>query len=165
MKSADYIKPADLAAVVAGGAVCAVKYALREAPDDDAYLSELVERIETRFIVSGRRTFGHQLTNFKLHGFTSGSVSIAPALSAALLQAFKSGNGPRFARSLCPLKTCATATRHGAYCTPRLRSGVAHTGPLLPFLRNLSDKALLDAIGRAARELLALNVEALNEPA
>jgi dihydrodipicolinate synthase/N-acetylneuraminate lyase len=40
-------------------------------------------------------------------------------------------------------------------------SGVADTGPLLPFLSNIEDQALLERIGRAARELFALNETAL----
>ena len=40
-------------------------------------------------------------------------------------------------------------------------AGIAETGPLLPFLSDISDPALLEDIGRAARALLAQNEEAL----
>lgn len=172
VKSADYIKPADLAAVVADGAVCAIKYALvRQDPDDDAFLAELVQRVDTKFIVSGigeRPAISH-LTRFKLNGFTSGSVCVAPALSAALLQALKAGDGKRAAalrEKFLPLEDLRDAhsplrVLHAAVAL----SGVADTGPLLPFLSNLTDKTMLDNIGRASRELLALNEAALKEAA
>jgi dihydrodipicolinate synthase/N-acetylneuraminate lyase len=168
VKADNYITPADLAAVVADGAVCAVKYALvRQDPDDDAYLSELVQRVDTKFIVSGigeRPAISH-LQKFGLTGFTSGSVCIAPALSAAMLQALKAGDVARaeeLRQKFLPLEDLRDAASplrvlHAAVTA----SGVADTGPLLPFLSNIEDQALLERIGRAARELFALNETAL----
>lgn len=164
VKSADYIKPADLAAVVADGAICAVKYALvRENPDDDAYLADLVQRIDTSMVVSGigeRPAISH-LTKFRLTGFTSGSVCLAPALSTAMLQALKAGNVERaaalrekfmpledFRDGHSPLRVLHAAVAAG---------GIADTGPLQPFLSNLTDATLLEGIGRVARDLVAQN--------
>ena len=172
VKADNYITPADLARVVADGAVCAIKYALvRDNPDDDRFLDELVQRVDTKFIVSGigeRPAISH-LTKFKLTGFTSGSVCIAPALSAALLKALKAGDGKQAAElraKFLPLEDLRDGysplrVLHAAVDA----AGVAKTGPLLPFLSNLTDKALLERIGQASRELLALNQQALQERA
>lgn len=172
VKADNYITPADLARVVADGAVCAIKYALvRDNPDDDRFLDELVQRVDTKFIVSGigeRPAISH-LTKFKLTGFTSGSVCIAPALSAALLKALKAGDGKRAAElraKFLPLEDLRDGysplrVLHAAVDL----SGVAKTGPLLPFLSNLTDKGLLDRIAQASRDLLALNQQALQERA
>lgn len=172
VKADNYITPADLARVVADGAVCAIKYALvRDNPDDDRFLDELVQRVDTKFVVSGigeRPAISH-LTKFKLTGFTSGSVCIAPALSAALLKALKAGDGKRAAdlrAKFLPLEDLRDGysplrVLHAAVDL----SGVAKTGPLLPFLSNLTDKSLLDRIAQASRDLLALNQQALQERA
>lgn len=170
VKSADYISPTDLAAVVADGAVCAIKYALvRQDPDDDPYLSELTQCVDTKYIVSGigeRPAISH-LTKFKLNGFTSGSVSIAPALSAALLVALKAGDLTAAAdlrEQFLPLEDLRDGhsplrVLHAAVAA----AGIAETGPLLPFLSNLTDKAVLEDISKASRELLALNEAALTK--
>jgi 4-hydroxy-tetrahydrodipicolinate synthase len=172
IKSNDYITPTDLAAVVADGAICSIKYALvRKDPEDDAYLAELVQKVDTKLIVSGigeRPAISH-LTKFKLNGFTSGSVCVAPALSAALLKALKSGDGARAAalrEQFLPLEDLRDGhsplrVLHWAVAA----AGVAETGPLLPFLSNLTDKSVLDAVTQASRVLLAANEAALKQPA
>jgi dihydrodipicolinate synthase/N-acetylneuraminate lyase len=164
IKSADYIRPRDLAAVVADGAICSIKYALvRGNPDDDPYLAELVQLVDTRLIVSGigeRPAISH-LTSFGLTGFTSGSVCIAPALSMAMLRALQAGQHERAAairEKFLPLEDLRDAysplrVLHAAVAA----AGIAETGPLLPFLSNLTEAALLENIAAAARALFELN--------
>ena len=93
-----YIAPKDLAALIADGAVCAVKYAVeRKDPADDKYLAAIVEAAGAERIVSGigeRPAIVH-LTRFGLGAFTSGSVCIAPHMSMAVLRALKAGDVAR----------------------------------------------------------------------
>ncbi len=168
VKSPDYIRPQDLAALVADGAVCAVKYAIvRSDPEDDPYLADLVRHVDTRLIVSGigeRPAISH-LTKFALTGFTSGSVCIAPALSTAMLRALKAGDIRRAAgirEHFLPIEDLRDGQSplrvlHAAVAA----AGIAETGPLLPFLSDISDTGMREDIARAARDLLARNAEAL----
>jgi dihydrodipicolinate synthase/N-acetylneuraminate lyase len=160
IKSPGYIAPADLAAVVADGVVCSVKYAnVRTDPDDDPYLRELVDCIDVARIVSGigeRPAISH-LRNFGLNGFTSGSVSIAPALSTSLLAALKAGRLEEAAalrEHFIPLEDLRDRhsplrVLHAAVAA----AGIAETGPLMPFLGNLTDADILAEIAAASRAL------------
>ncbi len=159
VKADNYITPADLARVVADGAVCAIKYALvRDNPDDDRFLDELVQRVDTKFIVSGigeRPAISH-LTKFKLAGFTSGSVCIAPALSAALLKALKAGDGKQAAELRAEVPAARGSARRlfaatGAACGGGSLRGRRRPGRCCSFLSNLTDKSLLDRIAQASR--------------
>jgi dihydrodipicolinate synthase/N-acetylneuraminate lyase len=172
VKQADYITPADLAALVNDGAVCAVKYALvRTDPGDDTYLGELVQRLDPSRIVSGigeRPAIVH-VTKFGLNGFTSGSVCVAPAMSAAMLDALKSGrieDAAQLRESFLPLEDLRDGysplrVLHAAVAA----AGIVDTGPLLPFLSNLDDEALLDRIRKASAELLAADLRHRRERA
>lgn len=160
IKSSSYITPEDLAAVVADGVVCSVKYAnVREDPDDDPYLRDLVERCDTARIVSGigeRPAISH-LRNFGLNGFTSGSVCLAPALSTALLAALKAGRlqeAGALRETFIPFedlrdKFSPLRVLHAAVAA----AAIADTGPLMPFLDNLTDPDILAAVATASRAL------------
>jgi dihydrodipicolinate synthase/N-acetylneuraminate lyase len=162
IKNEDYIRPADLAALVADGAVCAIKYALvRKDPTEDRYLDELLGKVDRQQVVSGmgeRPAIVH-LEKFGLNGFTSGSVCIAPSMSQGMLQALKAGDGKAAAAlrenfiALEDLRDAHSPLRvlHAAVAA----AGIAETGPLQPFLSNIEDKALLAEIGAAANALLA----------
>lgn len=163
IKNQDYIAPADLAGLVADGAVCAIKYALvRTDPAKDEYLDQLLQRVDPAQVVSGmgeRPAIVH-LAKFGLTGFTSGSVCIAPGLSQAMLNALKAGDTTtagslreRFIE-LEDLRDGHSPLRvlHAAVAA----AGIADTGPLQPFLSNIEDAGLLKRIGEAAKTLLAL---------
>src|SRR5262249_58259408 len=94
LRSEAYISPAGIARLVEDKRIMAVKYAITRAdPRQDAYLSELVERIDRNIVISGmgeRPAVAH-LADFRLPSFTSGAVCIAPRLSAALLAALRRG--------------------------------------------------------------------------
>lgn len=159
VRAENYFDPRDMAALIADGAVCAVKYAVeRKDPADDRYLAALVEAAGPDRIVSGigeRPAIVH-LTKFGLIGFTSGSVCIAPHLSTAIHRALKSGDvakaealrakflafeDERDARS--PIVVLHDGVR---------LAGIAETGPLQPFLANL-DEAASVPVAAAAKAL------------
>jgi dihydrodipicolinate synthase/N-acetylneuraminate lyase len=171
VKSENFITAPDLAAVVADGAVCAVKYAVvRDNPEADGYLDELVSRIGPEMIISGigeRPAFAH-LTRFGLSAFTSGSVCIAPAMSMALLRAIKAGRldeAQRIRSAFLPLEDLRDGhsplkVLHAAVGL----AGIAETGPMLPFLDEIADAGVLGSIKGAAAALLAADNRFMAEP-
>ena len=125
-----------------------MKYAVeRKDPAEDAYLAAIIEAAGTERIVSGmgERPAVVHLTKFGLAGFTSGSVTIAPHLSMAMLGALKAGDVA--AAEAIRGKFLAfedLRDRHGQIVVlhdgVRL-AGIADTGPLQPFLANLEEAA------------------------
>lgn len=164
VKFDNYVSARDLAALVADGAVCAIKYAIvRENPAEDAFLAELVEHVDPRIVISGigERPVIPHLTRFGLAGFTSGSVCIAPARSRAILHALKAGRveeAERLRKAFLPLEDLrdAHSPLRVLHAAVRL-AGIAQTGPLYPFLSDIEDAGVLAAIERAAKALLAEN--------
>jgi len=162
MRAENYIAPRDLAALLADGVVCAVKYAVeRKDPADDRYLAAIVEAAGTERIVSGigeRPAIVH-LTKFGLNGFTSGSVCVAPHLSTAILRALKAGD-VRAAETLrekfLPFEDQRDARSPIVVLHDGVRlAGIADTGPLQPYLANLD----ADAVGPVAAAARALYEE------
>ena len=162
IKDEKFITAADLIGLVADGAVCAIKYAIvRDDPTKDAYLDQLLERVDRKLIVSGmgERSAVAHLAKVGLNGFTSGSVCIAPAMSQAMLLALKAGDASQAAalrEKFLPLEDLRDAhsplrVLHAAVAA----AGIADTGPLLPFLDTIVDDVLLGRIRTAARALLA----------
>jgi 4-hydroxy-tetrahydrodipicolinate synthase len=161
VKSLDYISASDLASVTADGAICAIKYAVvRKDPAEDAYLEELLQHVDPKMVISGigeRPAISH-LTRFRLQGFTSGSVCVAPAMSAAMLLALKAGHVDEAARlrqhflALEDLRDAHSPLRvlHAAVAA----AGIADTGPLMPFLANLTDPQIVSAVAEASKRLL-----------
>lgn len=163
VRAENYFAPRDMAGLIADGAVCAVKYAVeRKDPAEDRYLAALVEATSSERIVSGigeRPAIVH-LTRFKLKGFTSGSVCIAPHLSSAILAALKAGDVAT-AESL-RAKFLAFEDQRDArspivvlHDGVRL-AGISDTGPLQPFLANL-DADAATAVAPAAKALYEEN--------
>lgn len=160
IKHDGFIDPKDAAALVNDGLVSWIKYAIvREDPLNDPYLSELVEIVDSKLIVSG---IGEQpaivhLRDFGLNGFTAGCVCVRPDLSQKMLEAIVAGD----------LET-AEALRQGFRSLEDLRNeinpvrvlheavalaGIANTGPALPLLSEL-DAGNRDRVKTAAVELL-----------
>jgi dihydrodipicolinate synthase/N-acetylneuraminate lyase len=162
VKDEGYVEAADMGKLVKDGAVCAIKYAIvRDNPKNDAFLSELVNCVDRSMIISGigeRPAIDH-LTKFGLQAFTSGSVCVAPGLSMALLRAIKRNDlkdAERIRALFIPLedqrdKHSPLRVLHDAV---RL-AGIANTGPMQPYLSGFSDPAILGAIEKAAKDLLA----------
>jgi dihydrodipicolinate synthase/N-acetylneuraminate lyase len=144
VKSAAYLAPDALGRLVDRGAVCAIKYAVElKDPTQDDYLARLIDLVDRDRIVSGmgeRPTLVH-LQRFKLAGFTSGSVCIAPRSSQALLQALKRGDeaaATALRERFLPLETLRDRlsqirVMHEAVTL----AGVADMGPMLPMLSNI----------------------------
>jgi 4-hydroxy-tetrahydrodipicolinate synthase len=162
VKDDGFVEAADLGRLAADGAICAVKYAIvREDPNNDAFLTELLGRIDRNIVISGigeRPAIDH-LTKFGLQAFTSGCVCVAPGLSMALLRAIKRGDlaeAKRLRALFTPLEDLRD--RHSPlrvlHEAVRL-AGICDTGPMLPFLSNIDDAAIVASIEKAARALLA----------
>jgi dihydrodipicolinate synthase/N-acetylneuraminate lyase len=164
VKDIGYIEPADLAKLADDGVLAAIKYAIvRDDPEEDPFLDDLLSRIDHSLLVSGigeRPAISHW-TAFGLRAFTSGSVCVAPALSTAILRALQAGDVARaesvravFMRledlrdAHSPLRVLHEAVR---------LADIADTGPLLPMLANIDDAVVLADIADAARALKEMN--------
>lgn len=166
VKNEGYLEPRDLAALLADGAVCAVKYAVvRKNTSEDALLATLLDAVgSTERIISGigERPVIDHLSGFGLNGFTSGSVCIAPHLSTAILKALKQGDvalAASLREHFIPLEDLRD--RHSPIRVLHEAvglAGISETGPMSPFLSNLDDAAVLASIRTAAETLRAASV-------
>lgn len=145
IKADGYIAPAAVGRLVRDGAVCGIKYAIdRRDPRDDAYLTALLDQVDRKIIVSGmgeRPAVAH-LQHFGLGGFTSGLVCIAPAAAQKILKTAQAGDFEGAAAQAARFKPLEDAREKLGFIRV-LQSlvrmaDVADTGPLLPFLANLS---------------------------
>jgi dihydrodipicolinate synthase/N-acetylneuraminate lyase len=171
LRAEAYISPAGVERLVADKRIKAIKYAIiREDPRRDSYLGELVERVDRNIVISGmgERPAVVHLADFRLASFTSGSVCIAPRLSAALLEALRRGDratAERLHAAFMPLEDCRDAHNpvrvlHEAVTL----AGIADMGPVLPLMSNLEPEHH-DKVREAARVLRALNDRPLSETA
>ncbi|HEX2655149.1 MAG TPA: dihydrodipicolinate synthase family protein [Xanthobacteraceae bacterium] len=161
VKDDGYIEAADLGRLAADGVICAIKYAVvRNKPEIDPYLEEILSVVDRSMVISGigERPAIEHLTKFGLVCFTSGSVCVAPGLSMALLRAIRRGDHAEAHRlralfipledlrdGISPLRVLHEAVKF---------AGIAETGPLQPFLSNITEAAQLAAIKREAMNLL-----------
>ena len=131
--------------LVASGVCCAVKYAVvRKDPAQDDYLAGLLSRVDRRRVVSGigeRPAVVHML-DWHLPGFTTGSGCIAPALSQALFAACETGDraaAEALRAPFLPLEDLRDAWGPASVLHAAVEAaGIAETGPLPPFVSNLS---------------------------
>lgn len=159
LRSESYLRPDNIERLVGDGTVFAIKYAIvRSDPATDPFLEELTERIDTARIVSGigeRPVLAHWV-EFELRSFTSGSVSLAPGLSSALLAALSTGDlegAARLRSDFLPIEDLRDAfgparVLHDAVTFAQ----IAEMGPMLPFMANLSEEEER-RVGPAATEL------------
>jgi dihydrodipicolinate synthase/N-acetylneuraminate lyase len=95
IKNEGYMDNADVEKLVRDGLVSVIKYAIvREDPSVDPVLEDLVQRVDPSMIMSG---IGEQpaivhLRDFRLGGFTSGCVCVAPKQSMSMLRALNGGH-------------------------------------------------------------------------
>ena len=163
MRAEGYLTPRDIAALIADGVVCSVKYAVeRRNPEEDRYLAAIVDAAGTDFLVSGigeRPAIVHW-TKFGVHAFTSGSVSIAPHLSTATRAALRAGDiatAERLRAIFLPFEDQRDAHSPIVVLHEGVReAGIAATGPLQPYLATL-DEQKLHPVGEAARRLIDEN--------
>src|SRR5438552_6384673 len=84
-----------VARLVDDGVCIGIKYAVvRDDPSRDAYLEDLLRRVDRKFVISGigERPAIIHLRDWKLPGFTTGSGCVAPNVSQLLFAACARGD-------------------------------------------------------------------------
>ena len=161
VKVESFLTPTHIKRLADAGLVAGIKYAVvREAPAADAFLRELLDKVDAKLIVSGigERPAIEHLRIFGLAGFTSGSVCIGPRGSTRMLAALKSGDfatASTIRAAYLPLENLRDAhspirVLHEAVTL----AGIADMGPMLPQLSNITADQR-PAIEAAAKALLA----------
>ena len=160
IKNDGYIEPANIKRLADGKLISGIKYAtVRADPAKDDYLRNLVDLVDPRIIISG---IGEQpaivhLRDFKLGGFTSGCVCVAPKLSVEMLIAVRAkdySNADRIRSIFKPLEDLRNLINPIRVLHEAVRfAGIAETGPLMPLLSNLAEPDHA-AVREAARALL-----------
>jgi len=144
VRAENYIEPARIAKLFNDKVICLVKYALvRKDPLDDPYLRAICDQCDPKRIVSGlgeQPAIAH-MRHFRLGGFTSGVICVAPHVSAACLRAIRAENWTEAdrLRELClPLESLRNAGSPIRVLHEAVRlANIANTGPLLPLLTNI----------------------------
>jgi dihydrodipicolinate synthase/N-acetylneuraminate lyase len=154
-----------VARLVDEGICTAIKYAVvRERPEKDAYLDQLLQRVDRRKVISGigeRPAITH-LRQWGLPGFTTGSGCLAPAMSAAVFSACRDGKFAEAERIRA--RFLAFEDLRDAWGPARVLhhamelAGIADTGPIPPFVSELSAEQR-NQIDRVAQELLTQQQE------
>jgi dihydrodipicolinate synthase/N-acetylneuraminate lyase len=144
IKHDGYIEPANVGKLARDKVISGIKYAtVRNDPAHDPYLAKLVDHVDRNMIISG---IGEQpaivhTRDFKLGGFTSGCVCVAPNLSRLMLEAMRAGNyaeAERIRKIYTPLEDLRNAINPIRVLHEAVRlAGIADTGPLQPLLTNL----------------------------
>ncbi|HEY0706737.1 MAG TPA: dihydrodipicolinate synthase family protein, partial [Polyangia bacterium] len=161
VKAEGYLTPEGVKDLVDSGVVAAIKYAIvRHDPNNDPFLSKLVDLVDRRYIVSGigERPAIIHLRDFGLNGFTSGSVCVGPRGSAQILAACKRQDwetANQIRARYMPLEDARDAHSPIRVLHEAVRlAEIADMGPLLPLLSNL-EPARHPEVAKAARALLA----------
>lgn len=165
IKHDGYIDPDNVKRLADDRVISGIKYAtVRDDTARDPYLSELLRKVDPQLIVSG---IGEQpaivhLRDFRLGGFTSGCVCIAPKLSARMLIALRGGDyqkAERIRQLFAPLEDLRNQLNPIRVLHEAVRlAGIADTGPLLPLLSNLPSEDHAP-IRDAALKLLASTID------
>lgn len=132
--------------LVRDGICAAIKYAVvRENPAEDAYLKSLLTRVDHGIIISGigeRPAIVH-MRDWKLPGFTTGSGCVAPRLSQAIHTACAKGefdDAARIREAFLPLEDQRDAWSPAKVLhSATTAADIAETGPIAPFLSELSE--------------------------
>jgi dihydrodipicolinate synthase/N-acetylneuraminate lyase len=144
IKADNCLAPANVARLVDSGLVAGIKYSIvQPVPEEDTFLTELVQVVDRSMIVSGigeRPAITH-VRDFGLCGFTSGSVCVAPRGATRLLAALKEGrwkDAEALRAAYIPLEDARDThspirVLHDAITL----CGIADMGPMLPQLSNL----------------------------
>ena len=147
IKHDGYIEPENVARLAEEKLISGIKYAtVRDDPAQDAYLTMLVKHVDRKIIISG---IGEQpaivhLHGFKLGGFTSGCICVAPRLSRLMLEALRKGDAveaERIRQIFRPLEDLRNGINPIRVLHEAVRlAGISDTGPLMPLLSNLEEK-------------------------
>jgi len=161
IKAEGYLTPEAVKRLVDDGLVAGIKYAIvREDSSKDAFLSQLVDLVDRRYIVSGIGELPAivHLRDFGLSGFTIGSGCVGPRGSAGLLAALKRkdyGRAEELRAAFIPLEDLRDAHSPIRVLHEALRlAEIADTGPILPLLSNLEPEHHA-RVKKAAQDLLA----------
>jgi len=162
VKDEAYLSVENIADLYRDGCLLFVKYAIvRDSPDDDVFLDNLIAAIGTDRIVSGigeRPAVAH-FRKFGLRAFTTGSGAVAPAHSMGLLHALKADDyegAERIRQAFLELETLRD--RHGpAFVLHEAvtLADIADMGPMLPLMSNIAVD-LHAPVQSAARNLMAI---------
>jgi dihydrodipicolinate synthase/N-acetylneuraminate lyase len=163
IKADGYIDVPHVAALARDRVISGIKYAtVRADSARDEYLRQLVSHVDPGIIISG---IGEQpaithMREFKLAGFTSGCVCVAPRLSARLLKAVGANDwttAEKIRKTFQPLEDLRNAINPIRVLHESVRlAGIANTGPLLPLLTNIPEEQH-EKVAVAAKALLQAN--------
>ena len=169
LRSAGYLRPEQIAALMDEGLVVALKYAVETGDlSRDATLDEILALVARERIVSGIGEIAAitHLRTFGLAGFTAGAVCIAPRRAMAVLRALQGGEFDTaigLVEAIRPLEELRIA--HGPVRVIHdavTQSGVADMGRLTPHLSH-APGLVQDLIRAAVGPLLQLDA-AINRP-
>jgi dihydrodipicolinate synthase/N-acetylneuraminate lyase len=143
---ADLIAGLDVVGQLVDEGICiAIKYAVvREDPAQDRYLEQLLKRVDRRIVISGigERPAIIHLRQWGLPGFTTGSGCLAPRLSAAIFSACRAADyaeAERIRSRFLDLEDLRDAWGPARVLHHAMElAGVARTGPIPPFVSELS---------------------------
>lgn len=162
IKEERYLSPAVAGDLVDEGLVSFIKYAIvRERPEEDEFLTRLLERVEPTKVCSGigeQPAIAH-MQKFGLVGFTSGCVCVNPKASQRMLTAI--GNGDFQAAEIVrkafrPLEFLRDEIHPIRVLHEAVRlAEIADTGRQLPLLSGIASSAEAD-VQKAATDLLAI---------
>jgi 4-hydroxy-tetrahydrodipicolinate synthase len=164
-KSADYLEPADIAALLADGVLCCVEYGVpANERGESPHLAELLERTggaERIIDGSGEKTIVANAA-FGIRGYTSGSGVIAPHLSMAVLDAVKQGDlqlATMLSGEFKPFDALRGLYSPISVVHDAVRlAGIADTGPIGPFFQSIADPAVVEEITTCALALKETSV-------
>lgn len=150
-----------VARLVQDGVCVGIKYAVvRADPSKDSYLDELLQRLDRSFVISGigeRPAIVH-LERFRLAGFTSGSVCVAPAKTQGIFDCLQRGDsaGALALRELfLPHEDLRDAWGPARVLHASMElAGIAASGAIPPFVSSLSVEQMAK-LAPVARELRA----------
>jgi 4-hydroxy-tetrahydrodipicolinate synthase len=165
-KSPDYLRPADIAALLKDGALCGVEYGI--APDANGrspHLETLLGLLGSadQLIDGAGEVAIVRNSKFGIKGYTSGSGLLAPHLSMALLHAVQRGDRSAIETLSRPFEAFE-AVRATYSAIPVVHAalslaGIAETGPMEPFFESTFDQAATEHITRVAKELMHANLD------
>jgi dihydrodipicolinate synthase/N-acetylneuraminate lyase len=135
-----------LARLVADGVCAGIKYAVvRDDPTSDAYLAALLERVDSRFVISGigERPAVVHLRDWKLPGFTTGSGCLAPHLSQQIFESCERGDfaqAENIRGAFLPLEDSRDAWGPARVLHAAVEQvGMSRMGAIPPFVSELRD--------------------------
>ncbi len=154
-----------VARLVEDGTCIAIKYAVvRQHPENDAYLDQLLQRVDRRKVISGigERPAVIHLRQWGLPGFTTGSGCLAPAMSAAVFSACRAGkfaDAEHVRSRFLDIEDLRDEWGPARVLHHALElAGIADTGPIPPFISELPVEQQ-NRIRRVVQELLTQQQE------